>query len=294
MAEASDFSTQIVYLNGSYMPLSEARIPVLDRGFIFGDGIYEVVPVYEGRPFRLAHHLKRLKRSLAKIRITNPMDDAGWTQLIDELVRRHPQWPNQVVYMHITRGVAKRDHAFPENATPTVFAMTNPFTPPTLESIGEGLSVISVPDERWLHCDIKSISLLGNILARQSALDAHAKEAILFRDGYLTEGAASNIWVVRDSTLIAPPHDNLILEGVRYALMEDLAARCGIPFDIRRIPESEVRHADELLLTAATKEVQPITRLDGKPVGNGTPGPIFQKLFAAYQQAKAESRQTTA
>ena len=167
MAEASDFSTQIVYLNGSYMPLSEARIPVLDRGFIFGDGIYEVVPVYEGRPFRLAHHLKRLKRSLAKIRITNPMDDAGWTQLIDELVRRHPQWPNQVVYMHITRGVAKRDHAFPENATPTVFAMTNPFTPPTLESIGEGLSVISVPDERWLHCDIKSISLLGNILARQ-------------------------------------------------------------------------------------------------------------------------------
>ena len=138
MAEASDFSTQIVYLNGSYMPLSEARIPVLDRGFIFGDGIYEVVPVYEGRPFRLAHHLKRLKRSLAKIRITNPLDDAGWTQLIDELVRRHPQWPNQVVYMHITRGVAKRDHAFPENATPTVFAMTNPFTPPTLESIGEG------------------------------------------------------------------------------------------------------------------------------------------------------------
>lgn len=156
------------------------------------------------------------------------------------------------------------------------------------------MSAISLPDERWLHCDIKSISLLGNILARQSALDAHAKEAILFRDGYLTEGAASNIWVVRDGTLIAPPHDNLILEGVRYALMEDLAARCGIPFDIRRIPESEVRHADELLLTAATKEVQPITRLDGKPVGNGTPGPIFQKLFAAYQQAKAESRQATA
>ena len=203
MAEASDFSTQIVYLNGSYMPLSEARIPVLDRGFIFGDGIYEVVPVYEGHPFRLAHHLKRLKRSLAKIRITNPLDDAGWTQLIDELVRRHPQWPNQVVYMHITRGVAKRDHAFPENATPTVFAMTNPFTPPTLESIGEGLSVISVPDERWLHCDIKSISLLGNILARQTAVEAGAIEAVLFRDGYLTEGASSNIWVVKDGKLLA-------------------------------------------------------------------------------------------
>lgn len=288
MAEASDFSTQIVYLNGSYMPLSEARIPVLDRGFIFGDGIYEVVPVYEGHPFRLAHHLKRLKRSLTKIRITNPLDDAGWTQLIDELVRRHPQWLNQVVYMHITRGVAKRDHAFPENATPTVFAMTNPFTPPTLESIGDGLSVISVPDERWLHCDIKSISLLGNILARQTAVEAGAIEAVLFRDGYLTEGASSNIWVVKDGKLLAPPHDNLILEGIRYELMEELAKRSGIPFEARRISQDEVRNADELLLTAATKEVKPITRLDGQPVGKGVPGPIFHKLFAAYQEAKAQ------
>ena len=288
MAEASHFSTQIVYLNGSYMPLSEARIPVLDRGFIFGDGIYEVVPVYEGRPFRLAHHLKRLKRSLAKIRITNPLDDAGWTQLIDELVRRHPQWPNQVVYMHITRGVAKRDHAFPENATPTVFAMTNPFTPPTLESIGEGLSVISVPDERWLHCDIKSISLLGNILARQTAVEAGAIEAVLFRDGYLTEGASSNIWVVKDGKLLAPPHDNLILEGIRYELMEELARHSDIPFEARRISQDEVRNADELLLTAATKEVKPITRLDGQPVGKGVPGPIFHKLFAAYQEVKAQ------
>lgn len=285
---------QTVYLNGEYLPLSEARIPVLDRGFIFGDGIYDVVPVYEGHPFRLAQHLTRLKRCLTQIRIDPPMDQAGWSALVRELVERHPQWPNQMVYLHVTRGVAKRDHGFPQGITPTVFAMTNPFVPPTPENIGNGMSAISLPDERWLHCDIKSISLLGNILARQSALDAHAKEAILFRDGYLTEGAASNIWVVRDGTLIAPPHDNLILEGVRYALMEDLAARCGIPFDIRRIPEAEVRHADELLLTAATKEVQPITRLDGKPVGNGTPGPIFQKLFAAYQQAKAESRQATA
>ena len=154
--------------------------------------------------------------------------DLGWTQLIDELVRRHPQWPNQVVYMHITRGVAKRDHAFPENATPTVFAMTNPFTPPTLESIGEGLLVISVPDERWLHCDIKSISLLGNILARQTAVEAGAIEAVLFRDGYLTKGASSNIWVVKDGKLLAPTHDNLILEGIRYELMEELARRSGI------------------------------------------------------------------
>lgn len=285
---------QTVYLNGEYLPLSEARIPVLDRGFIFGDGIYEVVPVYEGHPFRLPQHLTRLKRSLAKVRIDNPLDDTGWTGLIQNLLARHPQWPYQMVYLHITRGVAKRDHGFPAaSVRPTVFAMTGPFVPPTLESIGDGLSTISLPDERWLHCDIKSISLLGNILARQTALDAHAKEAILFRDGWLTEGAAANIWVVKDGRLAAPPHDNLILEGVRYGLMEDLASRCNLPFEARRISEAEVRNADELLLTAATKEVQPITRLDGRPIGNGKPGPIFHQLFAAYQQAKAEARQAT-
>lgn len=282
----SALSEPIVYLNGEYLPLSEARVPVLDRGFIFGDGIYDVAPVYEGRPFRLTEHLARLSRNLATIRIRNPLDDAGWRALIDGLLSRHPQWPNQVVYLHVTRGVAPREHGFPADTAPTVFAMTNPFTPPTLENIGNGLSTISLPDERWLHCDIKSISLLGNLLARQAAVDAGAAEAVLFRDGMLTEGAAANIWVVRDGTLLAPPRNNLILEGIRYQLLLTLAERCGIPVEIRPISRDEVQAADELLLTSATKEVQPITCLDGKAVGKGVPGPIFRRLFEAYQAEK--------
>lgn len=279
----------IVYLNGDFVPLSEARVPVLDRGFIFGDGVYDVTPVYDGRPFRLTEHLARLSRNLAAIRISNPLDDAGWRALIDELLARHPQWPHQVVYLHVTRGVARRDHAFPAGISPTVFAMTNPFTPPTLDDIGQGLSAISLPDERWLHCDIKSISLLGNLLARQSAVDAGAAEAVLFRDGKLTEGAAANIWVVKDGTLLAPPRNHLILEGIRYEVLLTLAEACGIPVDIRPIERTEVLAADELLLSSATKEVQPITRLDGQPVGNGQPGPIFKQLFQAYQAEKNRS-----
>ncbi len=278
-------ATEIVYLNGEFLPLSEARIPVLDRGFIFGDGIYEVVPVYQGKPFRMSQHLARLRRSLDKIRIPHPMDEAGWRELVRELISRHP-WPDQFVYIQITRGVAKRDHGFPANVKPTVFAMSSPFTPPTRDSIGNGMATISLPDERWLHCDIKSTSLLGNVLARQAALDAGVPECIMFRDGFLTEGSACNIWVVREGKLIAPPRNNLILEGIRYGLLEELAAAAGIPFESRPVSRDEVLSADELLISSATKEVQPITRLDGQPVGNGQPGPIFEKLFAAYQAAK--------
>lgn len=280
--------TETVYLNGEFLPLSEARIPVLDRGFIFGDGIYEVVPVYQGKPFRMKEHLARLRRSLDLVRIRHPLADADWAALVSNLVSRHP-WPNQFVYIQVTRGVARRDHGFPANTPPTVFAMSSPFTPPTRASIGNGLSCISLPDERWLHCDIKSISLLGNVLARQAALDAGVPECILFRDGWLTEGSASNIWLVNNGKLAAPPRNHLILEGIRYGLLEGLAAQNGIDFESRPISRDEVLAADELLLTSATKEVQPITRLDGQPVGNGQPGPIFEKLFHAYQQAKQAS-----
>ncbi|MDO5103636.1 MAG: D-amino acid aminotransferase [Lautropia sp.] len=280
---------EIVYLNGTFLPLAEAHIPVLDRGFIFGDGIYEVVPVYQGKPFRMTEHLARLRRSLDKIRIPNPMDEAGWRQLVQDLIDRHP-WPDQFVYLQVTRGVAKRDHGFPANVTPTVFGMSSPLQAPTLASIGAGLSAITLPDERWLHCDIKSTSLLGNVLARQAALDAGVPECIMFRDGFLTEGSASNIWVVKDGKLSAPPRNHLILEGIRYALIEELAAAAGIPFESRPISREEVLAADELMLSSATKEVQPITRVDGQPIGNGQPGPIFQQLFAAYQAAKAANR----
>ncbi len=277
---------QIVYLNGDFLPIEEARVPVLDRGFIFGDGIYEVVPAYGGRPFRWPQHLARLERSLAKVAISNPLAPEAWSRLVEELIARHP-WPDQFVYMQITRGVAKRDHAFPKGITPTVFAMASEFIPPSAELREKGLATISLPDERWLHCDIKSTSLLGNVLARQSAIDAGAFECIMFRDGFLTEGSASNIWVVRNGQVLGPPKDNLVLEGIRYGLMSELCQRCHIPFELRRVVRREVLLADELLLTSATKEILPITSLDGQPVGSGRPGPVFAKLYAAYQEAKA-------
>ena len=279
--------TQVAYLNGEYMPIEEARIPVLDRGFIFGDGIYEVVPVYAGRAFRWPQHLARLKRSLAAVGIDDPHSEAGWTGLVSDLVARHP-WPDQFVYMQVTRGVARRDHAFPRpTVRPTVFAMSSPLVLPAAEQIEQGVTAVSLPDERWLHCDIKSISLLGNVLAREAAVQAGAVECVMFRDGFLTEGSASNIWVVRDGRLHGPPADNLVLEGVRYGLIHELCAGADIPLQLRRVLREEVQVADELILSSATKEVLPITNLDGRAVGDGRPGPVFAKLHAAYQQAKA-------
>ena len=278
--------TQTVYLNGDFVALEEARVPVLDRGFIFGDGIYEVVPVYARRPFRWPQHLARLKRSLAAIGIDNPRDDAGWTQLVADLVTRH-EWPDQFVYLQVTRGVARRDHAFPKGVQPTVFAMSSQLVLPTATQIGQGVAAITLPDERWLHCDIKSISLLGNVLARQAAVQAGAAECVMLRDGLLTEGSASNIWVARGGRLFGPPKDNLVLEGVRYGLIQELCADTGIELQTRRILREEVEAADELILSSATKEVLAITTLDGRPVGTGRPGPLFARLHAAYQQAKA-------
>ena len=279
-------TSQTVFLNGEFLPIDEARVPVLDRGFIFGDGIYEVVPVYGGRPFRWAHHLTRLTRSLAKVGIRNPRDTDGWTTLLSTLVSRH-SWPNQFVYIQITRGVARRDHAFPKGVEPTVFAMSSELVPVPHEQIERGVAAVTLPDERWFHCDIKSTSLLGNVLARQAAVEAGAAECVMFRDGYLTEGSASNIWVVRGGMVLGVPRDNLILEGIRVGLMGELCAASGVPMDVRRVTREEVQAADELMLTSATKEVLAITTLDGKPVGSGRPGPVFKELHAAYPAAKA-------
>ncbi len=276
---------QIVYLNGEFVPLSEARVPVLDRGFIFGDGIYEVVPVYRGKPFRWPEHLARLTRSLAKVGIENPRDPAQWTSLVEALVGRHP-WRDQFVYIQVTRGVAKRDHAFPKGVTPTVFAMSSELVELPSALRESGVPAITLPDERWLHCDIKSTSLLGNVLARQAAVEAGAFECVMFRDDFMTEGSASNIWVVRDGAVLGAPRDRLILEGIRVGLLEALCARTGLPFEMRRISREEVLAADELLLSSATREVLAITSLDGKPVGSGKPGPVYAKLYAAYQAAK--------
>jgi len=276
----------IVHLNGEFMPIGEARVPVLDRGFIFGDGVYEVVPVYDRKPFRWTQHHTRLVRSLGELRIDNPHDAQGWRALVDELVSRHP-WNDQFVYLQVTRGVAKRDHAFPKGITPTVFGMSSPLPSVPAAQLEHGVAAISLPDQRWLRCDIKSVSLLGNVLARQSAVDAGAVECVMFRDGFLTEGSSSNIWMVKAGRVIAPPRDNRILEGIRYGLMQELCEAQGLPFEIRPVAQAEVQAADELMLSSATKEVLAISSLDGRAVGSGAPGPVFRQLHAAYQQAKA-------
>ncbi|AOK24624.1 D-amino acid aminotransferase [Burkholderia ubonensis] len=288
----------IVYLSVSsqeeMVPLSQARIPVLDRGFIFGDGVYEVVPVYahDGAhvPFRIAQHLARLERSLKKIGIANPHDDAGWRALIERVVAANADGlgaGDALVYIQVTRGVAKRGHAFPANAVPTVFAMTSPLRVPSADERAAGVRCVTAEDRRWLHCDIKSTSLLGNVLMAQHAVEHDAFETLQLRDGSLTEGSSSNVWIVKNGELLAPPRSNRILEGIRYALLEELADECGIPFVAREISEVELRAADEIMITSATKEVLPVTALDDLPVNGGKPGPVFAALYDAYQRAKA-------
>lgn len=276
----------LVYLNGAMTPLSEAKIPVLDRGFIFGDGVYEVIPVYAGKMFRADEHLARLFRSLAEVGISNPHSKQEWLALISQVSSAHPA-KDQLVYLQVTRGVAKRAHAFPADTTPTVFIMANGWTLPSAELQETGIACVSMEDVRWQRCDIKSISLLGNVLAAQFAVEHDAVEAIQFRNGYLTEGASSNVWVVKDGAVIGPVRDKLILEGIRYGLIEQLCKTEGIPFASRTIAHSEVLIADEIIISSAGREVLPVTLLDGKPVGSGKPGPIFQRLYQAYQAAKA-------
>ncbi len=276
-----------VYLNGKFMPIEEASVPVLDRGFIFGDGVYEVIPVYSRRAFRLTEHLKRLQHSLDGIRLTNPHSGAEWADLVNELIAQNPG-EDQYLYLHITRGVAKRDHAFPSPAVPpTVFMMSSPLPTPPAELLATGISAVSALDNRWLRCDIKAISLLPNVLLRQQAIDAGCAETIMLRNNeFLTEGAASNIFVVKNGILLAPPKDNLMLPGITYDVILELAAANNIPCQVRKVLAAEVFGADELLLTSSTKEVLAITRLDGKSVGSGRPGPMFARLHQLYQEFK--------
>jgi D-alanine transaminase len=290
LAKPESGLSQSVSLNGAWSPIEDAKVSVLDRGFIFGDGIYEVVPVYSGRPFRWSQHLSRLKRSLAKVGIPNPHQDLAWTALVNELILRHA-WPNQLVYIQVTRGVAKRDHAFPKVMVPTVFAMSSEMLPASSDARQNGVAVISLEDERWLHCDIKSTSLLGNVLARQASVEADAAECIMFRDGFMTEGSSSNVWIVKDGVVFGAPLDHLVLEGIRVGLMAELAKASGVRLEMRRIRRDEVFDADEILISSATKEVLAVKSLDGRPVGcgdaAGRPGPIYKKLYSAYQLAKS-------
>ncbi len=281
------------YLNGEFSTLREAKVSVMDRGFIFGDGVYEVVPVYAGRPFRFAQHMARLDRSLSELRIANPMNHPQWRALVDQLIDAYARsrghdagQTDQLVYIQVTRGVAMRDHAMPPGITPTVFATSNLISPPSAADRANGVACVSGDDFRWKKAHIKSVSMLGSVLARQMSADVGAAETVMFRDGFLSEGAAANVWVVRGGRVIGPLKDNLVLEGIRYGLLEELCAHAGIPFELRRVAREDVFTADELLLSNASKEILPVTRLDGQPIGNGKPGPIYEKLYAGYQRAK--------
>ena len=283
------------YLNGEFSTLRDAKISVMDRGFIFGDGIYEVVPAYAGKLFRFEQHMARLNRSLTELRIANPMTAAQWREIARKLIADFAESTgtpaengNQIIYIQVSRGVAMRDHPMPPGLTPTVFIMVNPMKLPSEQQRAQGVACVSAGDFRWEKAHIKSTSLLGAVFSRQISVDAGALETVMFRGDYLSEGAASNVWVVKDGKVMGPPRDHLVLEGIRYSLIEQICRAAGIDFELRRISRAEVLDADELLLSSATKEVLPITLLDGQPVGQGQPGPVYAKLYAAYQQAIKE------
>ena len=275
----------MVFLNGKFMPIEEAHVPVLDRGFIFGDGVYELIPVYSRVPFRMDEHLARLERSLAAVRIRNPYSRAQWSEIILQLVEKQ-SFDDQGVYFQVTRGVAKRDHAFPKDAVPTVFIMANPLVNPPLELVERGAAAVSAIDDRWQHCDIKSISLIGNCLLRQVSADVGAVETILFRDGKLTEASASNVFVVKGGLILSPPKSSLILPGITYDVIAEIAQAAGLALEYRDISEAEVRGADEIWVTSSSKEVLAIVTLDGRPVAGGKPGPLFRRVHALYQEFK--------
>jgi len=282
------------FLNGEYTVLGEARVSVLDRGFLFGDGAYESMPVYGRRLFRFADHMERLERSLTKLRIANPHAPEDWLGRIRRVVADQHALSgaeDQTVYLQVTRGVAARDLAMPSDVTPTVFLTSSPLRAPTAEQRHAGVACVTARDFRWERADIKCVSLLGNVLARQIAADHGAVETLLFRDGFLTEGAGSNAWLVKDGALIGPPPSEHVLEGVRVRLLRELCEEEGIGFSLRPVAEGEVSAADELLLSSSSKEVLAVTRLDGEPVGHGAlrgkPGPVYARLYEAYQRAKA-------
>lgn len=276
-----------VYLNGEFLPADEAKVSVYDRGYLLGDGVYEVIPVYAGKTFLLARHLQRLQNSLDGVRIENPYSDEQWTQLIEDLIARNNSG-DQSLYLQVTRGVAPRDHIFPIGVAASVFIMSNPLHPVAESWKSEGIKAITAADIRWMRCDIKAITLLANSLMKQLAQDAGAQEALLIRDNYLTEGSASNAYAVVDGVIFTAPKDEKVLPGITRDLIIELAAQADIPLHERAVSESTLRNADEIWISSSTKELVPVTMLDGKPVGTGLPGKIWQDLHQRFQQYKSE------
>jgi len=277
----------IVYLDGDFLPIEEAKVSVLDRGFIFGDGVYEVIPAYGGHLFRLEQHLQRLNNSLDGIHLENPLTTGQWQQIIEEIVQRNNQGnQDQSIYLQVTRGAAKRDHVFPEQISQTLFVMSTPMQPVSKAKLKNGVRAITHEDIRWRYCHIKSIALLPNTLMRQVAREAGADEAILNRDGKITEGAASNVFIVKGGQIITPAKDECLLSGITRDLILEIAADAGLSFSESDINADDLQNADEIWLTSSTKEILPVTQLDNKPVGDGKPGPYWKDMLERYQQHK--------
>ena len=283
-------TSKLVYLNGDYLPINEAKISVLDRGFIFGDGVYEVIPAYGAKALRFEHHMQRLQNSLDAVRITNPLTNAQWQKVLDKLISETGS-EDQYLYLHITRGVASRDHRFPDETKPTVFVMSSVLQPVEPALLEKGISAVTLDDIRWQHCNIKAIALLPNILLRQQAVDQDAMEAILIRDGDITEGAASNVFIVSDGVIKTPPKGKKLLPGITRDLVVELAKTHNMPVEEVSITEKEFLAADEIWLTSSTKEILPVTRINEQQVGNGKPGAIWRDMYEKYQDYKETLRQ---
>lgn len=280
--------TNLCHLDGVWLPLSQARIPVMDRGFLFADAVYEVIPVYAGTAFALDAHLQRLERSLRAVRIANPHARDGWKRLIEELVERNGGG-DKAVYVQVSRGVeTRRDHAYQETTRATVFATASALSPVPKETLKQGLSAVRLEDFRWERCDIKATTLLANVMLKDDARRAGADEAVLIRQGLVTEGAASNLFMLRNETLSTPPADRHILPGITREVVLSLARDLGIPVEIRPIASTELERAQEIWLASSTREILAVTRLDHKPVGNGLPGPYWRRIREAWQSFKRD------
>ena len=278
-------SSQLVYLNGEYLPLNEAKVSVLDRGFIFGDGVYEVIPAYGAKPLRFEHHMQRLQDSLDAVRITNPLSNTQWQEILNKLIAEMGS-QDQYIYLHITRGVASRDHRFPDGTKPTVFVMSSDLHPVDAALLKTGIAAVTLDDIRWQYCNIKAISLLPNILLRQQAVDKEAMEAILIRDGNMTEGAASNVFIVSEGVIKTPPKGKTLLPGITRDLVVELAKSHNMAIEEISITEKEFLSADEIWLTSSTKEILPVTQINQQKVGNGKPGVVWQDMYQKYQDYK--------
>ena len=280
----------IVYLNGEWIPAEQARVSVFDRGFIFGDSVYEVIPVYGYKPFRVTAHVRRLEASLMAVGMDPHRLGLYWPSFFGQLADTLPSGDGSM-YLQISRGAAPRQHAFPANAPLTVFAYARPQIAETSERLTIGIKAVLLDDIRWSRCDIKSTSLIANVLLVQEALVRGADEALLVRDGHVNEGAVSNVFVVRSGRLMTAPRGHSILGGITRDVLLELACLCAIPLDERAPTRSELLAADEVLVTSSTREVTAVTEIDARPVGSGSPGPIFRQLYNAFQTLKDDVRQ---